>query len=126
MIKIKSKKVLIAEDERPMANALKLKLSHSGFLPTIANDGEEAMNFILNEKFDLIILDIMMPKKDGFSIMAEMKVKKIKIPVVIFSNLSQEDDAKKAQELGAVAFFIKSNTPLFDIIENIKEILQVK
>lgn len=123
---LKLKKVLIAEDEKPMAKALQLKLSHSGFLPTIASNGEEAMELIIKEKFDIILLDIMMPKRDGFSIMLEMKTKKIKTPVVVLSNLSQEDDAKKAKELGAVAFFIKSNTPLLGIIENIKKILKVK
>ncbi|MFZ4631715.1 MAG: response regulator transcription factor [Patescibacteria group bacterium] len=126
MPEIKLKKVLIAEDERLMANALQLKLSHSGFLPTIASNGEEAMDLILKEKFDIILLDIMMPKRDGFSIMIEMNAKKIKTPIVVLSNLSQEDDAKKAKDLGAVAFFIKSNTPLLDIIENIKKILKVK
>lgn len=120
------KKILIAEDEKPMARALQLKLSHSGFLPTIVSNGEEAMGLILKEKFDIILLDIMMPKRDGFSVMEEMKEKKIKTPVVILSNLSQEDDAKKAKELGAVAFFIKSNTPLLNIVENIKKILKVK
>jgi len=122
----KQKTVLIAEDEKPMAKALQLKLSHSGFLATIASNGEEAMNLIIKEKFDIILLDIMMPKRDGFSIMTEMKAKKIKTPVVVLSNLSQEDDAKKAKELGAIAFFIKSNTPLLGIIENIKKILGVK
>lgn len=126
MPELKPKKVLIAEDEKPMAKALQLKLSHSGFLATIANNGEEAMDLILKEKFDIILLDIMMPKRDGFSIMLEMKTKKIKTPVVVLSNLSQEDDAKKAKELGAIAFFIKSNTPLLGIIDNIKKILNVK
>lgn len=126
MPELKQKTVLIAEDEKPMAKALQLKLSHSGFLATIATNGEEAMDLILKEKFDIILLDIMMPKRDGFSIMAGMKAKKIKTPVVVLSNLSQEDDAKKAKELGAVAFFIKSNTPLLGIIENIKKILRVK
>lgn len=126
MPELKPKTVLIAEDEKPMAKALQLKLSHSGFLATIASNGEEAMELILKEKFDIILLDIMMPKRDGFSIMTEMKAKKIKTPVVVLSNLSQEDDAKKAKELGAIAFFIKSNTPLLGIIENIKKILKVK
>lgn len=126
MPELKPKTVLIAEDEKPMAKALQLKLSHSGFLATIASNGEEAMNLILKEKYDIILLDIMMPKRDGFSIMTEMKAKKINTPVVVLSNLSQEDDAKKAKELGAIAFFIKSNTPLLDIIENIKKILGTK
>lgn len=119
------KKLLIAEDERSIAKALKLKLSLSGFEVELASNGEEALALMKDKKFDLVLLDIMMPKMDGFSVMEEMKKNKNKTPVIILSNLSQEDDAKRAKELGAVDFFIKSNTPLASIIEKIKKFLKV-
>lgn len=119
------KKLLIAEDERSIAKALKLKLSLSGFEVDLANNGEEALALMKDKKFDLVLLDIMMPKMDGFSVMEEMKKNKNKTPVIILSNLSQEDDAKRAKELGAVDFFIKSNTPLADIIEKVKKFLKI-
>jgi len=121
----KKLKILIAEDEKAMARALQLKLNNSGFEAEIATNGEEALARLSQEKFSLILLDIMMPKKDGFSLMSEMKAKKDKTPVIILSNLSQEDDAKKAKDLGAVDFFIKSNTPLVEIVNRLKKILKV-
>lgn len=121
MTKTKTKKILIAEDEKPMAKALTLKLKNSGFEIIVAHDGNEAMNYIKKENLDLILLDIMMPEKDGFSIMEEMKKKKIKIPVMVLSNLSQESDIKKAENLGALGFFIKSNTPISEIVNDVKK-----
>lgn len=125
MSKTNTKKLLIAEDERSIAKALQLKLSLSGFEVDIAVNGEEALDLMKEKKFDLVLLDIMMPKMDGFSVMEAMKKNKNKTPVIILSNLSQEDDSKRAQELGAVDFFVKSNTPLAEIIEKVKKFLKV-
>jgi len=119
------KKLLIAEDERSIAKALQLKLTLAGFEVETVVNGEEALNLMKTKKFDLLLLDIMMPKMDGFTVMSEMKKNKNKTPIIILSNLSQEDDAKRAEELGAVDFFIKSNTPLAEIIEKIKKFLKV-
>jgi len=118
------KKILIAEDEKPIAKAMELKLVHSGFEVQVAFDGEEALEALKKEEFDLVILDLIMPKRDGFSTLQEIKKRGIKIPVIISSNLSQEEDFKKAKELGAVDFFIKSNTPINDIVESIKKYLK--
>ena len=117
------KKILIAEDDHPIAKALQLKLQHSGFEVEVVNDGEEAMAAVTSKPFDMILLDLMMPKKDGFVFLTELKQKKNKTPVIILSNLSQEGDIKKTKDLGAVGYFVKSNTPLVDIVANIKEIL---
>ena len=125
MPKNNPKKLLLAEDERAIAKALQLKLSLSGFEVDVASNGEEALIMMKAKKFDLLLLDIMMPKVDGFSVMTEMKKNKNKTPVIVLSNLSQEDDAARAKELGAVDFFIKSNTPLAEIIEKIKKFLKV-
>lgn len=119
------KKILIAEDEKSIAKALQIKLGISGFEVEIATNGEEAIELMKKTKFDLLLLDIMMPKKDGFSVMEEMKKNKNKTPVIILSNLSQEDDAERAKKLGAVDFFIKSNTPLSDIVDKVKKYLKV-
>lgn len=125
MPKENQKKLLIAEDERSIAKALKLKLSLAGFEVDLAVNGEEALNLMKTKKFDLILLDIMMPKMDGFSVMEAMKKSKNKTPVIILSNLSQEDDAVRAKSLGAVDFFIKSNTPLNEILDKIKNFLKI-
>lgn len=118
------KKILIIEDEKPIARVMGLKLTRAGFETKIANDGEEGMKILEKEKFDLILLDLVMPKMDGFSTLEALKEKQIKTPVVMLSNLSQEDDEKKARELGAKGFFIKSNTPISNIVEMASKMLK--
>lgn len=120
-----NKKLLLAEDERAIAKALQLRLGLSGFDVELVGNGEDALSLMKEKKFDLLLLDIMMPKMDGFSVMEEMKKTKNKTPVIILSNLSQEDDAKRAKELGAIDFFIKSNTPLADIVAKINKFLKI-
>lgn len=115
------KKILVVEDEKPMARVLELKLSYSGFLTKSVFNGEEALNLLKTEKFDLMLLDLMMPKVDGFSVLEEIKKIGLNLPVFVLSNLSQTDDEKKAKELGAIKFFIKSDTPINQIIESIKK-----
>jgi CheY-like chemotaxis protein len=118
------KEILVAEDERPISKALELKLIKEGFDVKAVYDGEEAMESLEKEKFDLILLDIIMPKMNGFQVMEKIRDKKMNIPIVVTSNLSQDDDIKKAKDLGAKAFLIKSDTPLSKIIETIKSILE--
>ena len=114
------KKILIAEDEKPMANALSLKLRSAGFETTLVYDGESAISAARESPFDLILLDLVMPKKDGFLVLTELKKLKITTPVIVSSNLSQEEDIKRAKELGARDYFIKSNTTLAEIVEKVK------
>jgi len=116
-------KILIAEDDRAIAKALNLKLTHEGFNITIASNGIEACDFLTKEKFDLLILDLMMPEVDGFEVLEKIKSKNIIIPVIIVSNLSQDEDVKRAKELGAVHFFVKSETPLLEVVDKIKQYL---
>lgn len=119
------KKILVADDEFALANALSLKLSNVGFETKIAKDGEEAINLIKTDGFDLVLLDLMMDKKDGFSVLEEMQKEKIKTPVIVTSNLGQQEDISRAESLGAVGYFVKSNTPLSDIVEKVKNILHI-
>ncbi|HNV97209.1 MAG TPA: response regulator [bacterium] len=121
-----AKKILIAEDERAMAKALELKLRSSGFDAKSVFNGEDAVKELEKEHYDLLLLDIMMPIKDGFFVLEEIKNKNIKIPVIISSNLSQEEDVKKAKNLGAIDYFIKSNTPIASVIEHVKNALKMK
>ena len=114
------KRILIIEDEKPMAHALELKLTHVGFEAHTAPNGEEGLALLEKENFDLVLLDLVMPKLDGFAVLAEIKKKGIKTPVMVQTNLSQENDEKRAKELGAKGFFIKSNTPIAEIVEQIK------
>jgi DNA-binding response OmpR family regulator len=122
------KRILIAEDDKPIAKALQLKLEHSGFAVVVVNDGEEASKAIETEDFSIILLDLMMPKKDGFTFLAELKARpdaKAATPVIILSNLSQEGDIQKAKDLGAAGYFVKSDIPLVEIVNNVKRILEI-
>ncbi len=112
----RAKKVLIVEDENAMAHALELKLAKSGFEPTVAQNGEAALTLVESQDFDLILLDIIMPKLDGFGVLEALKGRGVKAPVVMLSNLSQPDDDKRARSLGARDFLVKSNTPIADIV----------
>lgn len=115
------KKILIAEDEKPMASALSLKLRSVGFETTLVYDGESAISAVRESPFDLIILDLVMPNKDGFFVLAELKKLNITTPVIVSSNLSQEEDIKRARALGAMDYFIKSDTTLAEIVEKVKQ-----
>lgn len=117
------KKILIAEDEKPLAEALALKLGHEGFETIHAEDGEKAIELILVGGIDLVILDLVMPKVDGFGVLEEMKEKGIKIPVIVASNLSQKEDKTKAKSLGATDYFIKSDVPISELVNKVKNII---
>lgn len=119
-----AKKILIGEDEKAIAKALQLKLSSSGYEVTNAYDGEQVIEFVDKDQFDLILLDLIMPKLDGFGTLEKLKEMGNKTPIIILSNLSQKEDKKKVKELGAKDFFIKSNTPLSDIVDKVKNELK--
>ena len=119
-----AKKVLIIEDEKTLSKALELKLSLSGFTVTAAFNGEDGVAILLKESFSLILLDLIMPKMDGFEVLAILKENKIDTPVMVLSNLSQESDMRRTEEFGAKEFFIKSNTPIMAIVERAIEILK--
>ena len=117
------KKILIAEDEKAISDALKLKLSHVGYEVSQAQDGEQALSVLQNGNIDLIILDLMMPKIDGFAVLEEIKKKNIKTPVIVATNLSQEEDEKRVLALGAKDYIVKSDTTLDEIIKRVQKII---
>lgn len=119
------KKVLIVEDEKAYARALSLKLEHVGLIVEYAADGEEALSYLKKNSYDLIILDLVMPKLNGFGVLEEMKRLSIKTPVIVLSNLTQEEDKKKAEGLGVVQFIEKSNTTIIDAINIVANLLKL-
>jgi len=121
----KKKKVLIAEDEKPMANAVKLKLEKEGIEAVIAINGQEAVDFVKKENFDLVLLDLIMPVKDGFTALREIRESGINVPVIIASNLSQGEDIEKAKKLGAIEYFVKSDTPISEVVGKVKKALSL-
>ncbi len=118
------KKILIAEDEKPYANALFFKLQHEGYEVQIAEDGEVALALLKKNQFDLLLLDIIMPKLNGFELLEGLKKANIKIKVLVLSNLDQVEDMQKAKNLGATEFVAKANTSILDVINKVKQSLQ--
>jgi DNA-binding response OmpR family regulator len=117
----KAKKILIIEDEKPMAKALKLKLEKNGFEVDIAPDGKEALKKLKGEKYHLALMDLVMPHMDGFTLLKELQDKKIKTPIIVTSNLSQKEDMEKAKSYGVKDFLVKSDTPITDIVKKVQE-----
>jgi DNA-binding response OmpR family regulator len=117
------KKILIIEDEKPLAHALELKLTHEGFVVTATGSGEEALTLLTKEHFDLILTDLIIPGVDGFKVLETVQDKKMKIPVIVMTNLNQEEDRKRASDLGATDFFVKSNSPISLIVEKVKHVM---
>ena len=119
----KGKRILIIEDEKPLSHALKLKLSHEGYDVAVAQDGEEGLKMAQGEKFDLILIDIIMPKLDGFAVLSALKAGESKTAVIVLSNLGQQEDIEKAKQLGVLDYMVKSNTPISRIVEAVDAIL---
>ena len=115
------KKILVAEDEKPIARALTLKLKRAGFEVITVFDGQQALDVLKKENIDLLLLDLMMPVMDGFTVLEEINKRKIKVKVFITSNLGQESDIEKAKNLGVIDFFIKSNVSITEIIKKVEK-----
>ena len=118
--------VLIAEDEIIYATVFKLKLESEGFNVTHAKNGKEAIEMAKKSKPDIILLDLMMPEKDGFQVLRELKedIKLRDVPVVIMTNLSQSSDIEEALGLGAKTYLIKADITADEMIIKVKETLK--
>jgi CheY-like chemotaxis protein len=118
-------RVLIVEDDRFLRRAAEAKLKQGGFSVLTAADGEEALKVACKERPDLILLDLIMPKMQGFEVLRALK--KIdataSIPVIILSNLSQESDRTRCLEAGAVAYFVKANLSLHELVKTVESTL---
>lgn len=119
------KKILVAEDDRFLANAYKLKLGKAGYEVKVAEDGEEVLAILKDFTPDLIILDLVMPKLDGFAALAEIKKsERLKdTPVIVASNLGQEEDVERARKEGAVDYILKADMSMATLIQKIKSLL---
>lgn len=120
------KKILIVEDDVFISEMYANKLQKAGFEVSLARDSQEALSKLKEIRPDLILLDIVLPKIDGFEVLKTIKndPKFKKIKVVLLTNLSEAEDIKKGLELGADAYLIKAHSTPSEIIEKIKEILE--
>jgi len=122
-----NKKILVIEDEVSLQKSLTEFLEEEKFEVFSALDGEKGLAMAQEEKPDLILLDIILPKKDGYEVLAELKQSEQtkRIPVILLTNLEGPEDVEKAFEKGASTYLVKSNYKLEDIVKKIKATLKM-
>lgn len=118
------KKILIIEDEAPLSKILNEALTERGFEVDVAFHGEEGWHKTRENRPDLILLDIVMPRLDGFVFLKRIRANKklATTPVIILSNLGQESDITEARELGALDYLVKSNHTIEAIVQRVEQI----
>ena len=113
------RRVLLAEDDRFLRRAAEARLRRHGLEVLTAADGEEALRLARSEPLDLVLLDVVMPKLEGFEVLRLLKADAAtaSIPVIVLSNLGQERDMAQAKALGALAFLVKAHLSLQDLVD---------
>ena len=118
-----NKKILIIEDEKPAARAMEIKLTKAGFNVKVVLNGDDGLIELEKGGYDLVILDILIPVIDGWRVLEEIKEKGMKVKVIIVSNLSQPEDKKRAMELGASDYMVKTESTLANIVDKVQSFL---
>jgi two-component system OmpR family response regulator len=121
-----SKKILIVEDDSFLQGLASTKLEKEGFTVLAASSGDEAIKLLSSNTPDFILLDLVLPGADGFTVLKSLRENAAtsKTPVIVFSNLSEDKDIKQAKDLGATDYMVKSNFTLDELADKIKEILK--
>ena len=118
-------KVLVVEDDSFLVNAYRIKFGRLGYETKMAVDGESALKILSEWTPDVVILDLVMPKMDGYEFLEKMRaVPEYKnIPVLVSTNLGQPEDVDRAKELGANNYVIKGNLSLSDLVNKLEELI---
>ncbi len=122
------KKILIGEKDITISNIYKEKLESLGFEVVLAFDGQEVIDKSKIDVPDLILMELVLPKKNGFEVLAELRAdKNLKdTPIFIISEDNDTNDVKKALQMGASLFFVKNQARLIDIVQNVEGVLSSK
>ncbi len=117
--------ILVADDDQFITIAYKAGLESAGYVVITACDGDEALEMIVNSRPDLVLLDVIMPKQNGFEVLKVIKStpEVAHIPVIVLTNLSQPSDQEDALTHGAAHFLVKSNVSLKDVLMHIEQLL---
>lgn len=118
--------VLIIEDDSYISDMYKIKLESENFEVIIANNGLEGIKTLEKRRPNIVLLDVVMPQMDGFSVLKTIKKNpKLKeIPIVLLTNLSQKENVEKGFELGAAGYIIKAHFTPSEVVAKIKDILK--
>lgn len=121
-------KIVIVEDEEILLKVLEEKFEKAGFDVAVATDGAQAIPIIQKSNPDIVLLDLVLPKKHGFEVLQDLKSNSnLKtIPVIALSNLGQDEDIKKALRLGAEDYIVKTQHPINEVVEKVKNCLVIK
>jgi DNA-binding response OmpR family regulator len=118
-------KILVIEDEVTLQKAMVDILVATGYQAIGANDGEQGLALAKSEKPDIILLDIILPKMNGFDVLKALKADEETkpIPVIMLTNLESSNDIEQALSLGAMTYLVKSNYELDDIVKRVRDTL---
>ncbi len=121
------KKILFIEDEPVLQQSMGSALQNAGFEVLSALDGEIGLRLAQSEIPDLILLDLILPKKDGFEVLKELKADKktASIPVLVLTNLEGTADIERVLSAGATTFLVKANYRLEELVKKVKEALKI-
>ncbi len=119
--------VLIVEDEKMLAEMYATKFTMEGFAAETANDGLAGIEAAAKVRPDIILLDVIMPKLDGFATLKQLRedASFAKTPIILLTNLGQDEDIKKGKELGATDYFVKANHTPAEVVLKVKEVLKL-
>lgn len=119
--------VLLVEDDVFLSGIYQKKFEMEGYKISTADNGEKGLADAKKKKPDIILLDILLPKMDGFSVLKELKADASvrDIPVILLTNLGQKDDVAKGLEAGAVDYLIKAHFKPSEIVEKVKQVLHL-
>ncbi len=120
--------VLIVEDDVFLANIYKTKFEMEGFKVSVSENGEAGLEDVQKKKPDIVMLDILLPKMDGFVVLEHLKGDKATrdIPVILLTNLGQKDDVEKGLQLGAADYLIKAHFKPSETVDKIRTVLKQK
>ena len=117
------KTILLVEDDPFLIDIYTTKFKEAGFNVEVASDGKEGLRKLNEEKFDLLVLDIVLPQIDGWEILR--KIKNLKdLKIVVLSNLGQKGEVEKGLKLGATKYLIKAHYTPSQVVDEIKEVLK--
>ncbi len=121
-------KILFIEDEPNLQRVLSRAFEKEGYAVTQAYDGERGLALAHDAKPDLILLDLILPKKDGFTVLTELKKdpETKAIPVIVLTNLDRSEDIERIIGLGALTYLVKTNYELRDVVQKVKKIMENK
>ncbi|MBI4091082.1 MAG: response regulator [Candidatus Komeilibacteria bacterium] len=119
-------KILIVEDEEMLSTMYKVKFENEGYDVYAATNGAEGIELAAQNVPDLILLDIIMPKVDGFAVLKKLKEnpKTKDVPVILLTNLGQDEDISRGKELGATGYLIKANNTPSEVVAKVKQYIK--